>query len=194
MGEILLRNVKFLLRSSEIAAAVGGFNFTFCVALAFGIVGVLACADFSEGSNWESILCGVFAAVSFSLYTALSKKYIQKFGAMVQSSIVFVTGSLVLLIALLVLKTDLTPAVTPSTIGILCYLGLLVTGVGYACYFKALEKGGAIMASLAFFVKPILTPFVTFFINGVKPDLKVFFAVACIVAASYFATYSKKLK
>ena len=30
MGEILLRNVKFSLRSSEIAAAVGGFNFTFC--------------------------------------------------------------------------------------------------------------------------------------------------------------------
>ena len=30
VGEILLRNVKFSLRSSEIAAAVGGFNFTFC--------------------------------------------------------------------------------------------------------------------------------------------------------------------
>ena len=29
-GEILLRNEKFSLHSSEIAAAVGGFNFTFC--------------------------------------------------------------------------------------------------------------------------------------------------------------------
>jgi len=27
VGEILLRNVKFSLRSSEIAAAMGGFNF-----------------------------------------------------------------------------------------------------------------------------------------------------------------------
>ena len=27
VGEILLRNVKFSLRSNEIAAAVGGFNF-----------------------------------------------------------------------------------------------------------------------------------------------------------------------
>ena len=35
MGEILLRNVKFSLRSSEIAAAVGGFNFTFCVSKIF---------------------------------------------------------------------------------------------------------------------------------------------------------------
>lgn len=164
------------------------------IALAFGIVGVLACADFSKGTNLTSVLFGVFAAVSFSLYTVLSKRFIQKYGAMVQSSIVFVTGSVVLLIALLVMKVDLTPQFDLKTVGILCYLGLLVTGVGYACYFKALEKGGPIMASLAFFIKPILTPFVTFFINGVKPDLKVFIAVACIVAASYFATYSKKIK
>jgi len=30
VGEMLLRNVKSSLRSGEIAAAVGGFNFTFC--------------------------------------------------------------------------------------------------------------------------------------------------------------------
>ena len=31
MGEILLRNMKSSLRSGEIAVAVGGFNFTFCL-------------------------------------------------------------------------------------------------------------------------------------------------------------------
>ncbi|MBQ8757616.1 MAG: hypothetical protein IJZ48_05170 [Oscillospiraceae bacterium] len=35
VGEILLRNVKFSLRSSEIAAAVGGFNFTLCASRKF---------------------------------------------------------------------------------------------------------------------------------------------------------------
>ena len=35
VGEILLRNVKSSLRSGEIAAAVGGFNFTFCVSKIF---------------------------------------------------------------------------------------------------------------------------------------------------------------
>ena len=35
VGEILLCNVKFSLRSSEIAAAVGGFNFTFCISKIF---------------------------------------------------------------------------------------------------------------------------------------------------------------
>ena len=35
VGEILLRNVKYSLRSCEIAAAVGGFNFTFCFSKIF---------------------------------------------------------------------------------------------------------------------------------------------------------------
>ena len=161
------------------------------VALVFGTVGVLACADFSSGTGLESVMYGVFAALSFSLYTALSQKYMKKFGGIVQTSIVFLTGSIVLLLSLLVMGVDLTPTFTPYTIANLCYLGFFVTGVGYVCYFKAIEKGGAIMASLAFFIKPILTPFVTFFINGVVPDFKVFIAVACIVIASYFATYKR---
>jgi len=35
VGEILLRNVKYSLCSCEIAAAVGGFNFTFCFSKIF---------------------------------------------------------------------------------------------------------------------------------------------------------------
>ena len=161
------------------------------IALAFGVAGVLVCADFSSGTNLISVLYSIVAALSFSLYTVLSQKIVKKFGGIVQTAIVFLTGSLVLLVALIVMRVDLIPSFELSTVAILCYLGFLVTGVGYACYFKAIEKGGAIMASLAFFVKPILTPFVTFFINGIVPDLKTFIAVACIVISCYFATYSK---
>ena len=161
------------------------------IALILGVVGVLACADFSAGTNLESVLYGVFAALSFSLYTVLSQKFTKKFGGIVQTSIVFLMGSIILFIALLVMRVDVTPDFSPNTLSILIYLGVLVTGIGYGCYFKAIEKGGAIMASLAFFIKPILTPFVTLVINGIMPDLKVFGAVACIVAASYFATYKK---
>ncbi len=161
------------------------------LALLLGIIGVVACADFSSGTNIESVLFGVFSAVSFSLYTALSQKFMKKFGGIVQTSIVFFMGSVVLLLVLLIGGADLMPSISSQSIGIMPYIGSLVTGVGYASYFKAIEKGGAIMASLAFFIKPILTPFATLFINGVVPDVKVFVAVIYIVAASYFATYSK---
>lgn len=162
------------------------------IALCFGILGVLTCADFSSGTNLISVVYAVVAALSFSLYTVLTQKYTKKFGGIVQTSLVFLTGSAVLLVVLLFAGVDITPVFTANILLTIFYLGLFVTGIGYLCYFKAIEKGGAIMASLAFFVKPILTPFVTFFINGIVPDFKVFVAIGLIVAASYFATYKKK--
>ncbi len=161
------------------------------IALILGAVGVLACADLSAGTNIESVLYGVFAALTFSLYTVLSQKFTKKFGGIIQTTVVFLMGSLILLVALLFMGTDITFTFSPSTLGILIYLGIFVTGIGYGCYFKAIEKGGAIMASLAFFIKPILTPFVTLIVNGIVPDLKVLGAVVCVVAASYFTTYKK---
>ena len=163
-------------------------------ALILGIAGVLICADFSSGTNLLSVVLGVLAALTFSLYTVLGQKYMKKTGGIIQTSIVFLTGSIVLLIVLLASGADIIPDFTAKSIGILLYLGLLVTGVGYACYFLAIEKGGAIMASLAFFIKPVLTPFVTFFVNGIVPQPKVFAAVVCIIGASYFATYKGKFK
>lgn len=162
------------------------------LALLFGTIGVLFCADFSSGTNLLSILLGLFAALSFSLYTVLTRKFAKAIGGIVQTALVFLFGSLTLFFVLLFTRQPLFPAMTPSTFAILAYLGLFVTGVGYAAYFLAIEKGGPIMGSLAFFIKPILTPFVTLFINGVVPDFRVLVAVLFIVAASVFAVYKKK--
>lgn len=162
-------------------------------ALILGIIGVIICADFKSGTNLLSVLLGILAALSFSLYTVLGQKFMKKTGGVVQTGIVFLTGSIVLLIALLVMGVDLVPTFTIKNVSLLLYLGFFVTGIGYACYFKAIENGGAIMASLAFFIKPVLTPFVTFFINGIVPEPKVFAAVLCIICASYFAAYKGKL-
>jgi len=47
------------------------------------------------------------------------------------------------------------------------------------------------MASFAFFIKPILTPFVTYFVTGIPSDWTVYVALVCILIASYFAVYAK---
>lgn len=161
------------------------------IALIFGVLGVVLCADFSSGTNLTSVLYTFIAALSFSLYTVLSQKYKNKTGGIVQTAGVFLAGSIVLLIILLITRQDISMPIQPKSLLIMLYLGILVTGVGYVSYFKAMEKGGAIMASMAFFIKPILTPFVTLLVNGIKPDGKVFLAVACIVVASYFSTFRK---
>ena len=162
------------------------------IAIILCTIGVLICADFSSGSNLSSVLMAVVAALSFSLYSVLSKKFMKKISGIIQTSISFLMGSIVLLVILLVLGVDIMPSVTTQNISVLIYLGVVVTGIGYWAYFKAMEKGGAMTASFAFFIKPILTPFATFFINGIVPGFKVFAALIFIVSGSFVSTFKKK--
>ncbi len=161
------------------------------IAVILCALGVLACAEFGKGTNIVSVIYGVAAALSLSLYTVLSKKYIKKTGGVIHTALSFFFGSIVLLIALLVMGVNIMPNLTTHNVTILLYLGVVVTGIGYWAYNMANEKGGAMAASLAFFIKPILTPFATFLINGIVPGIKVFVALALIVAGSYYATYQK---
>ena len=156
--------------------------------------GVVICADFSSGSNVQSVLFGLTAAVVFSIYTVLCKKYMTSLGGIVQAGISFLIGSVVLFVVLLASGIETFSAVSQSNILHLLYLGIAVTGIGYLCYFKAIEKGGTIMASLAFFIKPVITPFATFFINGIQPEGKIFAAIVFVVAGSYLAVSKVKSK
>lgn len=162
------------------------------LALLFGVAGVLLCVDFSSGSNLLSIALALFSAISFSFYTVLTRKYGRNLGGFVQTALIFLFGSIVLCAVFSLAGENMFPPITGRTLGILLYLGLAVTGIGYACYFIAMDKGGPIMASMVFFIKPILTPFVSWIVNGIVPDAIVFLAVVCVVAASVFA--SKKPK
>lgn len=155
------------------------------------ILGVIVCADLGSGTNLVSVVFAVIAALSFSLYTVLSRKYMKKIAGAIQTSLSFFLGSIVLLLILFISGIEVVPDFGGQNISVLVYLGIVVTGIGYWSYFKAIEKGGAMMASFAFFIKPILTPFITFLINGIVPETKVFVALILIVCGSYFATYKK---
>ena len=155
------------------------------------VIGVLICADFSSGTNLLSVVMAVVAALSFSLYTVLSKKFMKRISGIIQTSLSFCMGSIVLLILLLITGVDMVPAMNTTNLSVLLYLGVVVTGLGYWAYFKAMEIGGAMTASFAFFIKPILTPFVTFLVNGIVPGLKVFAALIFIVGGSFVNLYKK---
>lgn len=161
------------------------------IAVILCVIGLLLCSDFSSGTNLKSLGLVIFSAVSFSLYTVFSKKYMKKITGIIQSAITFFAGSIVLLIFLLVIGVDVSVPVDIKSVSVLIYLGIVVTGIGYWAYFRGIEKGGPIIGSLAFFIKPVLTPFVTLFVNGIVPDVKVFAALLFIVLGSYYAVYKK---
>lgn len=163
------------------------------LAVALCILGVIVCADFSSGTNLLSIVYALGAAVSFSLYTVLSKKYSQKISGMIQTSFSFFFGSLVLLVVLLLMGENIFAGLdSAQNVSILLYLGIAITGVGYWAFFKALEKSSATAASTVFFIKPILAPFATFLINGIVPGYRVFLALLLVVAGSVLTSVEPK--
>ncbi len=163
------------------------------IAMILCIAGVLVCADFTSGTNVLSVVYAIGAAVSFSLYTVLSKKYSAKINGIIQTGFSFFFGSLALLIVLLVMRENVIAGLnSPFNISIVLYLGIAITGIGYWSFFRAMERSSATAASTVFFIKPILTPFVTFVINGIAPEPKVFVALALVVAGSLLTASSPK--
>jgi drug/metabolite transporter (DMT)-like permease len=168
------------------------FTLSKCFAIVLCIVGTLVCADFSSGSNLLSITLALLAALTFSLYTVLSKKYMTKLSGIIQTGFSFFIGSLILFVILLAAGIQTTGAVRPDNLWYLLCLGIVVTGAGYWAYFRGMEQSSAMAASLVFFIKPIAPPFATFFINGIVPGGKVFVALALVFTDSYLATLKPK--
>ncbi len=46
--------------------------------------------------------------------------------------------------------------ISSHNIATVLYAGIIVTGVGYFCYLKAIELSGPSNASVAFFIKPVI--------------------------------------
>jgi len=158
------------------------------------IFGVILCADFTQGSNAMSVILGLLSAITFSIYTVLAKKYMTKVSGVIQTGISFFSGSAILLIILLLCGIKVTDGIDSSNILLFLYVAIFVTGVGYAAYFAAMKAGGAQLAAISFMVKPILTPFATFFINGIVPGAKVIIALILVVIGLYMAGKKERSK
>ena len=158
--------------------------------VALCVVGVLISADFSKGSNMTSVALALVAALIFSIYTVVSKQYMKKVSGIIQNGFSFLFGSLVLCIILLICRVDIVGGISSDNIGHLLYAGIAVSGIAYWTYFSAIRIGGAQTAALVFFIKPILTPIATFFINGIAPNGSLLLAVVFVVAGAVLASGS----
>lgn len=156
--------------------------------VALCIIGVLISADFSKGSNMTSVALALFAALMFSVYTVVSKQYMKKVSGIIQNGFSFLIGSVVLGVILLFCKVDMIGGISSGNIVELLYVGIAVSGIAYWTYFSAIKLGGAQTAALVFFIKPILTPVATYFINGIKPNGSLLFAVVFVVAGAVLAS------
>jgi len=155
------------------------------VALLISMAGVFCTLDFSNGlSGIAGLILAFISAISFSLYTVLTKKLLSRFPAVVNNTFVFLTGSFVLMIILFFTKDRAIHIVNDNILPLL-YLGVIVTGLGYLFYFNAMKKGGAKAAATVFLIKPVLVPIFAFIIVGENVRPMTIVGILLVITGSF---------
>ena len=130
------------------------------------------------------MMYSLLGAVTFSTYTVMGKKSIQKIGIMAQTSISFLMGSAVLLVVILAMGKPVVAGVGENII-LVMYISIFVTGVGYWAFFQAIKYSDATTGSVAFFIKPAIAPIFAVIILREILLWNTFLGIILILIASY---------
>lgn len=113
--------------------------------------------DVQPGNTPMGLALLIFASVTFAAYTVMGKVTIKRIGATAQTSISFFFGSLILLLVLLFTGRPVVEGVVENW-AVVAYVGIVVTGIGYLCYFTAIRYSDATTGAIAFYIKPAIAP------------------------------------
>lgn len=147
------------------------------ISLLVSAVGLIVIMNpFNMPASAAGIALTLLAAATFALYSVSGRGRSEKYGGVALTCFSFIFGSVEMLI--LILITKIGPVASflqgvgleefadiPIFAGLglenlpaLIYIGVFVTGLGYAFYFLAMEATNAATASLVFYIKPALAP------------------------------------
>lgn len=131
----------------------------------------------------------MFAAqICFAIYVVAAKRYVARYGPLLVTGVIFVTGSL--LFPAMIGKWSF-----PSdgwTIWWLVYLAFFGTGLAYVLYFYGLNRVPVVAGTSIFFLKPILAPLLAVCVlpNQSNPiRLSFFVGLAVVLAALALAIF-----
>lgn len=149
------------------------------VSMLLSVIGILCIMNpLHMSAGAAGIVLTLLSAATFALYGVIGKKRTARYGGLALTAFSFLAGSMEMLA--LILFTNV-PAVAAglaqaglgqfaaipvlrglSLAGLpgLLYVGVCVTGLGYAFYFMAMEETSASTASTVFFIKPALAPLI----------------------------------
>lgn len=162
--------------------------------------------------DMTGILFVLLSTIAFALYGVLGKKKCSTLGGVVVTCGSFLLGSaeMLLLTALshipavsgalasgslsLFSSIPLLSGYTASNIGTFLYIAIGVTGMGYVCYFMAMEVTSASTASLTFFFKPALAPILAMIILKESIPFNMLAGILCILAGSIVSLYPSLTK
>lgn len=71
-----------------------------------------------------------------------------------------------------------------SNLFMLLIISVLITGIGFACFFLAIDTTSVTLASLVFFIKPVLSPIIAFLVLGDHSPANMILGIVFIVIGS----------
>lgn len=148
--------------------------------------------DIQDGNTIKGIVSMIVAAITFAAYTVMGRQSIERVGTFCQTCLGFFMGCAVLLVEILVMRRPLLDGVSENILVVL-YVGIFVTGLGYAFYFLAIRYSDASTGSIAFFIKPAIAPVLAVLILGESVYWNTIVGIAMLITAS-FITLGKKEK
>ena len=157
-----------------------------------GIVFMIAPWNIQLGDSLIGATYSTLAAMLFGLYSALGRRTVHRLGGLPQTAISFLLGSLAMIPLMIVLDKPIISGITLQNLPVLFYVGIMVTGLGYLCYFMAMEHGDAATASIVFFIKPGLAPIIAVLILREVINLNGFLGIILVFAGSYINLREQK--
>lgn len=180
------------------------------VTLMFSLAGILAIMNPANlAGNGLAIALILLSALTFALYGVIGRKRSERYGGFGLTCLSFLFGSAEMLVLILLSRVDFIAAfftssglgsfarvpliqgITLATLPMLLYIGVFISGFGYAFYFLAMEETSAATASLVFFIKPVLAPVMAYFLINDPITLNMVLGIVLIVAGSVISFIPK---
>ncbi len=167
------------------------------LALIVGILGILVLVlgevemDNSKYLNLPlGVVLAIVAALTFGLYTVLTKSAVQKYGNIRANAISFLLGSASLFVYNFITSKDSLISFSFSNFAVMAYMGLFITGIAYLLYFEGMKNIGASKASMYFFLKPMFATLLAWLLLGESLHGIQILAVMLIVLAMLIPRFS----
>ena len=156
-----------------------------------GIILIIRPWDLQPGNTIQGALMSIGAAIIFGLYSVLGTRSVKKIGTFAQTSLSFLMGSLVLLLVLLIMNKPIISGISDNIL-IILYVSIVVTGGGYLFYFIAIRHSNATTGSVAFLLKPALSPIIAVIALSEKITWNMYIGIALILCASWLIILDKR--
>lgn len=175
-------------------------------ALVLEVAGTIAIINpFQTSVNLLGTGLALLSTILFSFYGVLGKRKCARYGGAVVTCFSFFFGSIILLVLILLFhipalaqalmgaglsdfaNIPIFAGYTQGNLPYVLFVSVGVAGIGFCCYFLAMEYQPASVVSLVYFFKPALAPVLAWFIHGEIISRNMLLGIVLIVAGSLCA-------